>query len=1769
MAQFRRVLLLVVAGIALAGVLAVLVVAFHGPRSAFARVGLQTLLYVRGGFRLERGELDVGPNVLIARDVEIVDRSGARVFTARRITADYDPRGLLGGGDRAFGLTRVDIDAPVLRIVRSGSGDFNISPFFGSASGANAPAPQTRRTGQPLRLDIRVVDGRIEFANPSAFAPPGRAFALADIQMSAAIAQGAQSLGTLTGRYVTGSTITPVSATLVEKDPARYAEIRVRARRAPIAPIVDYLVSSPEFAVETGIADVVDLKGYALGYGADQGPQWQWSGLAKVRDGRIRFIPLAAPVRSIVGLLRFGGDVLALDGVRGVAAGVPLVGSGGMRLFNGFRFELAVDGGGPLERVRTLFAFSKRQPVRGRILAHARLDGPLDALDVRGAFACPGVATFAGIPLRGLAGSFFFNGGHLTFSGLAADYGKGRVYADGDVALAQAIPTALMIVAGRIPSSEVPVVAGLVHGGRAETIATLEITATSLRGRGYAQVSDKSASVRTLYDVARSAFVIGPAIARWNGGEIALAATIDRLRARRVLGAELYATHAPVRIAASEVRMPGFFNDAPVRMPAVEGTLDGVAVVQSGFDLGTTDQGLAGLKSGIPQGASGMPQTGSGAQTQSQQSAVSAIDLRARGVRVASSDLGDIALAAQGHGSRFDIREASIRGKDVAANASGVVDIEPVRGAYAAAIEGTASADLARLPFILPAHGRVALRFDALLDGDRWAVAARSSNTDASIAGIPIGAANVVAASDDKRTTLAAEAAAAGGIVAVAGTNAASGSATNTYGLWARGIRVVDLKALGLSMERGDATLLGDIGVRAGMPTFAGAVALDQASFQGLPLSGDLDVSYARHDLAAAGRVDLAGSRAAVQGDVTGIVAGPTGYDAALNLNASLREGDLGRLADRFMPLSARMTGSVAADVAIRGSMARPALSGSISTSEGTLRGVAFDDLRADVALSGGVARFANGRVRLGSSAFSFGGKSAPGNVELSAASKAVDLSDFNDFFDGYDTLEGAGSGAVQISLWPGRTRAGGSVRVVGAQIAGVPLGSVDLSLGSSAGAVLADVRQAGAIGSSSLHARVRLADAGSLMPDLSRATYAIDGRVSGLDLGAVAPLVREEKLGISGKLDAVGSISGSLRRPAAHATFALHDGYFQKLQILAASGRVDSDGIVTRLTAAHVTVPFADASGDARFGPGARIAGNALVNARDLSKIAALVKQPNAVTGSAAVTLSMSGTVSRPHVKADLQAGAGTAYGVAFDSLKGSASYSPGALVIGDTELVLARRRGTLALAGTLPVTLTPFALGPANKSVDVRVTAAGIDLAAFDALVGKDNSLGGILDAHASATGSAGAPELAGSAALRGGMLKMSAQALTGVSADVALAHDTLTLQDFHGALGQGTIAASGAAHVVPAVGLSSAASLSYWSHVTMHNATIDVPNWIAGQFDSDLSFTKSGKTPYLSGSVNVRNGTIPTSAILAFAQGFGQTSEPSAQTNIPGVPPLKPGEMIAYGGPLYPPGSHLITGEKPQAAPALFALPAIDLGLTTTAQNLRVRGGAIDLTGAGTLAIGGSIGSPTLQGALEAKRGQVAYFDTVFRLQRGVVTFSPDEGLLPTLDVQAVTNAAGEIVVVVSGRLDNLNTDLSSTPPQSREQIIAMLLHGSAIESTINNTSVAQSQLMSVAQDYFTAELQRSVLFPFESTLAESLNLQDVAFIFDENGNLNVEVRKLVTPSVSALYRSSVYASPPSQAYGFAYAVRDYASLEFLQTQAPTGLQTFRFDVRVTFR
>lgn len=696
-------------------------------------------------------------------------------------------------------------------------------------------------------------------------------------------------------------------------------------------------------------------------------------------------------------------------------------------------------------------------------------------------------------------------------------------------------------------------------------------------------------------------------------------------------------------------------------------------------------------------------------------------------------------------------------------------------------------------------------------------------------------------------------------------------------------------------------------------------------------------------------------------------------------------------------------------------------------------------------------------------------------------------------------------------------------------------------------------------------------------MPDARTAYFDVSGHTSNLDLGIVAPHIGAEDFGLIGKLEAQGALHGRLDRPSAHATFALHDGHFRKLAIDAFSGVLDTDGRRTDLTHALLRLPFASTVGDVHLGPGDRINGSVDANAADLAKLTAAFGLPNALAGSAGLRLSIAGSASAPRVVADLDSRRSSVYGVAYDSLVASVRYAPGEVEIGNTVLDLGPKRGRATLSGSLPLRLAPFGLGPKNRPVNLQFAASGVDLAAFNGLVKTFGTLGGSLNASLSARGTAGNPDLAGSAQLRGGEFAPSFERapLRDAVADLTLAHDTVSLTRFHGTLGRGAVDASGAAHVVPAAGLLSEAGLQYSAHLRTSGARIDVPSWITGAFDSDLSLVKSGSTPFLSGTVTMNDGNVPFAAIYDLAQGFSGGAAPEQKPGgIPGVPPLRPGHTIAYGGAIYGPTIHVLKYAdivKPSPAFGIGVIPDMDLDVTASAgRNVHVKGGAIDLNASGKVRIAQNLRSPTLEGSFHSTRGQVTYFDTVFRLRDGTVTFAPSEGLLPTLDVVADTQSGDErITVAIRGRVDNLNTDFSASPPLTRDQIVATLLHAPQVASVFAATpDQAQTLLTNEAQNYFNAQLTRSLLFPFESALAETLNIQQISFLFDARGNVNIEVRTKVTPTVYALYRSTL-SVPVAQTFGVAYALRDYTSLNFTQTTQTTGEQLTTAELRFTFK
>ena len=135
-------------------------------------------------------------------------------------------------------------------------------------------------------------------------------------------------------------------------------------------------------------------------------------------------------------------------------------------------------------------------------------------------------------------------------------------------------------------------------------------------------------------------------------------------------------------------------------------------------------------------------------------------------------------------------------------------------------------------------------------------------------------------------------------------------------------------------------------------------------------------------------------------------------------------------------------------------------------------------------------------------------------------------------------------------------------------------------------------------------------------------------------------------------------------------------------------------------------------------------------------------------------------------------------------------------------------------------------------------------------------------------------------------------------------------------------------------------------------------------------------------------------------------------------------------------------------------------------------------------------------------------------------------------------------------------------------TREQIVATLLHAPQLASLTGATpGKQQTALVQTAQSYFNAQLSRSLLYPFESALAQQLNVESVSFIFDAQGNIALEVRTRVTPSISAVYQTTL-AVPVTQSYGVSYRLRDFLALDLLEAQPNYGLSNTTLNLRYDF-
>ncbi len=1719
--------------------LAALLLAIPATRPSVLGLAFRVIVWERG-YHFASGVITFANHTLTITNLRIDDDRGEEFLAAKRLVVDIEPAGLIGRSDRLFGLHSVEVDQPLVALRRRSDGSWNFAGLLPHGGGAPNPA------ALPLRVHIAVIHGEIDVIDPQAVNEAGKSFALTGIESIVDFDKLAQSRGRLSALLQTKMGKAPLRATLFENDRISFARATLAGDAVPIAPIFDAFVPSPAFIIQGGIA-TIRMQAYAIGYGPGEAQQWHLGADARVRDGQVHVTPLIVPIQDLVCDLHFQDGLLSVGRARGFAAGIPLLAQGAVQLFGGTRLMIEAQQQGHLEQAKRLLAFTKPQDLEGQVFVAIRVEGPPSDIRVSGVVRL-GNARYAIAHFPSVRGSFYYRQEHVTASALDVASEGAKFWSQADFDLSSAHVSTQGTVVAVAPAGTIPVVANVIQNGVAQGMASFTGPVAHLSGDGYAQVIGPArASIRTFFGGGPQSVSLGPLLYQVDGGD-------GFVWAQRTFGPPnawsgvLIASHLPLHIHNGRTSFADIVGP-PVALPSLDTTVEGEAFI-------------VGPSRTAPQ-----PDIG--------------INMRATRVVYDGVDLGRAELLAAGNSSSVRIASATVSGPAATASARGEVVFEPNFALRSAVLAGDATANLSAVAPAFPSlhpRGITSGTFAAAYADHHWIGGAHVNSADASVASLPVRSSSAFVDTSLASTSVLADVIVPGGGIWAFGTLArlpGGGVPTGSVDAVVPSLDLAQLQSFGLRGAHGTASGFATMQGASNAPQVSAAATV-RGSYNAIPYDGDLDVRYAAGTLRSnASRIALEGNQLTINGNVSGVRPGSSTSRAALALDVRVREGDL-RALNRFTGSGAPITGSYSAEARIAGQLSQPKVNGHIDTDIGTIRGVAFNALHGSMRILPGEAHLSGGTVELGSSLFALDADEAARRFSVVAKSPHVDMSDFNDFFGGADIFAGTGSFDVRLASQGNGLSASGDALLDNAALRGYPLGHIQTAFSTSRRSGLhAVIDQKGPGGSMRLAGSVGFTRYRAGLPDFATARYHVRAHVRSLAVDEALPLFHQENLGLSGLLDADGTMRGTLHKPTGSASFALHDGYLRRIQIEEFSGKLSVDDAGMTLTAGTLKLPFLTALGSGSFGfAGQRIAGNASVQAPHLATLATTLRLPGSLHGHATGHVTVSGSLSRPRAVADVDATTGSFYDVAFDEAVLHAQYDPGDVSIGDTSITFAGKGGRLSVRGNLPVQLHPLALGPKDRRVDFAMSVEGMDLSVLDPVTKRFATLEGKLDAQATISGTAGDPVGKGTARISGASVHSPLQTVpvTDASADASFENDTITLQHLHGTVGSGSVDVQGAAHIVPAVGLRSYAGLQLWSRVSLHNTQVNVPNWISGNVNGQLSFTRSGPTPYVAGTVGISNATIPFSAIDALAQGGAVKAPETAQA--PGVPPLRPGHTIVYGGGLWGPLSHTLTTiGRPTPAPTGFSLPSVDMNVGLNANNnVRIRGGSsIDLTTTGGIVIAGNLQSPSLSGQFQAIRGQVGYFDTTFRLISGTVTFDPTSGLLPTLNATAVTNVSGaQITLTVSGRVDNLNTDLESNPSMSRDEIIATLLHAPQVAAlTSSNPSQAQATLVQTAQSYFNAQLTRSLLYPVESALASELNIESISLIFNQYGDLALELRTRFTPSVSAVYQSS-FSVPVTTAYGVSYRLQDYLALDVLQTSRPDyALYTTVFNLRYTFR
>lgn len=950
-----------------------------------------------------------------------------------------------------------------------------------------------------------------------------------------------------------------------------------------------------------------------------------------------------------------------------------------------------------------------------------------------------------------------------------------------------------------------------------------------------------------------------------------------------------------------------------------------------------------------------------------------------------------------------------------------------------------------------------------------------------------------------------------------------------------------------------------------------GKIAFDRLVARGA--DGDID---ARGTVSRAGEVNL---RAMIKGASLAKLARLAGYDGASGI-----AGFAGTVSGRGR------------DVVI---------DGLADVEKGAFAGMKFDVLTGRVRLSRSDVYLDGVSVRSGNASYLISGKAgldaATGRaIDLVVQLAGVPCQDVLSFVGaaGGFPLKGLLSGEVVVKGTSASPEARGSMKLSGAELSGVKLDRADMDFAFTGGTLHVERLEA-KVGPAGVAASGMIGKDGVL--DLS-----VDA--NDVDL-AKLPVTIPGNLVSAGVATFEGKVAGDVKAPRVEGRVSATNVVFRDVLLLSVAGTVRWDGKKIELAPLAIQDGSGDASVTGTITPAKSAPGDATLTTLNLEleakglglKTALDLVQPGYsadVTGKVTGRVALQGSVASPDVEVALQASDLDVAGVAFASAVIDARATAG-----DIELRVLRLRqaggGYLEASGT----------SKRGGAISFMASARGFNASVLSNLLGVGYAVSGVLDLAAKIEGTSSDPSATVAMQLTDGAVeRVRFDAVTArmlFRGGVIMIEEGEIVQGRHSASVTGRVPLAG--KQLAAFGITPPKRQENLDlAIRMKDASLvllmmvsDQIEWSEGTTNVDLRVTGSLNDPQLHGHVRVSDGTVKLAplgdalkdmtarvvfngteaSIEEFSCRLGdgtisasgkvslvssegpkldvRVSSKRARVNTGLIRALVDAHLAVYGSARRPLVSGDIKLTKAEVAPSGFGSASVpfdaDLALTVSTEgDLRVRTKIMDVPASGRLKVGGTLKQPTLSGRMEAHRGWFAYFGNEFTVREAVAEFREDGGVMPYLEVQAETHAGTTaIYLALRGTLpDGLAMDLTSSPPKSRDDILALLNYPGALAKILEGD--VESAMKEEIARIFDQELRLQLVSGIERAFEDALSLDEFRLQRGTSNELTLRVGKYV---VDDLYLS----------YEKGFGPQSSGVLRFDYMYGPGVVLTGKFDER----